>query len=210
LDQTPEPRPEAAGPKGRTKTAYVLAALGVAVLVGLAWMARRHPPAPAGRVAAASQAQAESPETETARATPPPSPAFAQFPVQVSAGPFKRPDFTGSGKFAADFRSVIGRRLVAGVNFAGHFNIVEASCGAGCHVIIPIDLATGRVLSFPLGGENDMDLALDYRPDSDLIKAAWEGDVAGAATCHFETLRFVGGVFKALDRKDVRGECPQA
>jgi hypothetical protein len=63
----------------------------------------------------------------------------------------------------------------SGVNFAGHYAILNWGCGTQCIAYVIADVATGRVFDFPLGGEN-AELSLDTRPTSRLIAASWISD----------------------------------
>jgi hypothetical protein len=55
-----------------------------------------------------------------------------------------------------------------------------------------VDVRTGRVLDFPLGGEDNLSLVLRYRPDSRLIVAYWVNE----GVCRREDLVWTGSGFE--------------
>ena len=73
------------------------------------------------------------------------------------------PDFRGRDRAYAMLRTRIRDGAKAGPNFAGYLALVEIGCGAGRRVVRVVDVRTGRVLDFPLGGEHNL-VAAALRP----------------------------------------------
>ncbi len=63
-----------------------------------------------------------------------------------------------------------------GVNFAGNMAIIEIGCGTGCKFVYAANAQTGQVMSFPLGGDDNPTLHLQYRSNSKLVIAHWHND----------------------------------
>jgi hypothetical protein len=70
-------------------------------------------------------------------------------------------------------RTRIRQGMKAGANFAGHLALIEIGCGTGCRFVPVVDVRTGRVYDFPLGGEETPSLWLKYRPTSRYVLATW-------------------------------------
>lgn len=98
--------------------------------------------------------------------------SFEQYGVPVYRGAIATPNFK-SKSGSVRFRTVIRDGLKEGVNFAGHYAIVGAGCGTGCSFAYLVDVKSGRIFDFPLGGEKNYSLEMDHRPDSTLLKAHW-------------------------------------
>lgn len=98
--------------------------------------------------------------------------SFEQYAVPVYRGPIAKPNFR-SKPGSIRLRTRIRDGLREGVNFAGHYAIVGAGCGTGCSFAYLVDVKSGRILDFPLGGEKNYSLEIDHRPDSRLLKARW-------------------------------------
>lgn len=98
--------------------------------------------------------------------------SFEQYAVPVYRGPIAKPNFN-SKPGSIRFKTVIRNGLKEGVNFAGHYAIVGAGCGTGCAFAYLVDVKSGRIFDFPLGGEKNYSLKIDHRPDSSLLKARW-------------------------------------
>lgn len=98
--------------------------------------------------------------------------SFEQYAVPVYRGSIAKPNFK-SKSGSIRFKTIIRTGLKEGVNFAGHYAIVGAGCGTGCSFSYLVDVKSGRIFDFPLGGEKNYSLSLDYRPNSKLLKARW-------------------------------------
>ncbi len=129
---------------------------------------------------------------------------YEAYAVKVYDGPLARPDFSGSGRKHRLFRTVIREGASGGVNFAGHYALVGIGCGAGCRLVVLVDVRSGRISSFPLSGEKYFELQLKYRRDSRLVQAAWQDDL----TCVTRELVFTGQTFTTLRNQRQDGDCP--
>ena len=99
---------------------------------------------------------------------------FADYPAEAGlAGQPQAPDFAGRARAFRSYRTRIQEGVRAGVNFAGHYRIIEIGCGTSCRFAYVVDLATGEVASFPYGGEDQYQINLLYAPESRLLKARW-------------------------------------
>jgi hypothetical protein len=121
-----------------------------------------------------------------------PEPNFGRYPTEVYRGRIMTPDFRGRDRAYAMLRTRIRDGAKAGPNFAGYLTLVEIGCGAGCRVVPVVDVRTGRVLDFPLGGEDNLSLVLKYRRDSRLIVAYWVNE----GVCRREDLVWTGSGFE--------------
>lgn len=71
-------------------------------------------------------------------------------------------------------------------NFGGSLVVVQFGCGTGCSFAYALDKRTGRVTSFPVGGEEYQGMQIHARSDSALVwvswhpSASWESCVAQA------------------------------
>jgi len=98
--------------------------------------------------------------------------SFEQYPVPIYEGSPAKPNFQ-SKPGSLRFRTQIRDGIRQGVNFAGHYAIVTFGCGTGCSFGFLVDVKSGRIFGFPLGGEKNHSLSLDYLPNSKLMKARW-------------------------------------
>lgn len=117
-------------------------------------------------------------------------PKFETFPVEPPyRGATSLPDFSGRDKNYADYRTRISGAVKEGPDYASKYKVLQIGCGAGCRFVFVIDVSTGKVIDFPLGGEENLHLQLTYRLDSNLIEARWEEGEA----C-------IGGYFQLRDK----------
>lgn len=130
---------------------------------------------------------------------------FAAYPVVVSRTAHHAPDFVRAPQFR-ELRTSI-RNGARRVNFAGHYALVMTGCGAGCRMVALVDLNSGRIGDFPLGGENNYLLDLQYRANSRLVRATWQTQDASPACVH-EDLVLTGARFQRLPERRTPGECP--
>ena len=102
------------------------------------------------------------------------TPRFEDYPVQVFKGRMAALKLSGSE--ARNFRTRLREGAQQGVNFAGHYTIVQWGCGTACLQVAFIDAKTGAVF-FPrelngfgvwFWGEKDYD-AVQFKPDSRLL-----------------------------------------
>jgi len=123
--------------------------------------------------------------------------------AQVFGGKAKMPQFKGRDKAYRQFRTQIRDGLADGVNFAGHYTVVQFGCGAGCVTGFIVDDSNGRVYDAPRGGEANMYLTLRYQKDSRLIVAQWADNAKNA--CNLEFLEWDEGETKVLSSRKVGG-----
>lgn len=109
-------------------------------------------------------------------------PHFADYPTKIYLkGKSVLPKMTGS---VAHFRTRINNGMKAGPNFGGHFTLIEIGCGSSCIFAFLIDARDGRVVDFPLGGEENYQLQMKYGIDSTLLQAEWmDTSVGDYDTC---------------------------
>jgi hypothetical protein len=135
------------------------------------------------------------PKTAERSALPAPAkaeaPAFSRYAADPYRGPVQLPDFRGRDREHANFRTRILAGAKGGPNFAGHFAMVEIGCGSSCRFVPVVDVQTGRVITFPLGGEDYYSLDLKYRVDSKLVSAHWVAD----ERCKREDIIWNGAAF---------------
>lgn len=125
---------------------------------------------------------------------------FDQFPATLYAGKPKLPDFNRRDKQYRPMRTRISAGVRAGVNYAGKYVIIDIGCGTGCHIPSMVDASTGRVLPFPLGGEDNMYLSMKYQVNSNLLVAQWQDS---NDECLQEALIWTGSKFKRFGPKKV-------
>lgn len=103
--------------------------------------------------------------------------SFAAYPSHeyLTEAP-KLPEFDGSNADYRMYRTRIHEGAAKGVNFAGHYSIIEIGCGTSCRFAFVVDLRTGAVGSFPYGGEEQYQMKLLFSPDSRLLKVRWKGN----------------------------------
>ena len=97
---------------------------------------------------------------------------FSEFPTSIYKGKLAAPNFK-TNRAAYDFRTQIKDQCkTMGVNFAGHFTIVEWGCGTGCHIIAIVDRINGFIYysnsNLP-EIDNYNGVGLKFRPDSKMI-----------------------------------------
>lgn len=98
-------------------------------------------------------------------------PKFSDYPTKMyRKGKPILPKFAGS---AAQFKTRIRNGMKPGPNFGGHFSVIEIGCGTSCIFAFLIDARDGRLVDFPLGGEDNYQLQLHYGIDSTLLQADW-------------------------------------
>jgi len=103
---------------------------------------------------------------------------FATFSTEVFTGKLANPDFTGSelapDKQANEFMSNYMKDYVdfwtendEGINFGGHYTIIEMSCGCMCQLIHIVDRISGKIFAVQLSGK----WGYLYQSDSKLLIA---------------------------------------
>jgi hypothetical protein len=200
-------------PDAQGKGAVVTVAPGLARLV-LIELASSLDEQRVATAVAAAPAPAPAPAPEPAAEPVAPTAAvvthrdFADFPAQPFTGTSQAPDFSGRESEYADFRTRLTKSFNEGVNFGGAYSIVEIGCGTGCRFVYIINHKNGAISSFPLGGEENPYLGLNYVPNSTLVQATWEGGEYDARVCFQEDFNWTTREFQSLGRSQSPGTCP--
>jgi len=167
---------------------------------------------PDPRVKNAAAKALEVPPIKTLRDVP--RGGFESYAVPVYRGPLVSPNFRNAPKSYSRFTTVIGQGAGEGVNFAGHYTIIVIGCGAGCRSVVLVDAQTGeidakdgKVLRFPLGGEGNYLLTLNFQPDSRLVRARWQDQEGDNPFCIGQDFVLDGPSFKPLQKERQPGRC---
>ena len=123
--------------------------------------------------------------------------AFEKYSVAVYGGRMVLPDFSGAQERFRDYRTRITEAARDGANFAGHFSVVMFGCGSGCGTGFVIDVKSGDVHDLGYGGEEQMYLNPEWRPDSRLLKVSYHG----GDLCYREAAVWSDGQFKVIARQ---------
>lgn len=95
---------------------------------------------------------------------------FSKFEVPLYKGKLASPNFktdTASWLFRTQIRNQCRSK---GINFAGHFTIVEWGCGSACKEIAIVDRINGKInYSGILTNEDDSFFTLEYKRNSNLV-----------------------------------------
>lgn len=133
---------------------------------------------------------------------------FEAYAVSVYSGRLAPPDFKHEPGYRR-MRTVIREGARGGVNFAGHYAVIQTGCGTDCWNVTLVDLRSGYIFDFPLGGEQYYDLGLDYRPGSRLLKAHWQ-DMGGAnPVCVRQDFIVKASSFASFTLSRGAGQCPR-
>jgi hypothetical protein len=146
-----------------------------------------------------------TPSTAPGKGTPS---RYADYPAESLNGDFVKPDFSGSQSSYAMYRTRIIDAANGGAQLGGRYAVAQFGCGTDCTAAFIIDGATGRIIDFPLGGEDNPDLALYFKPESRLIKSMW--GYAGDANpiCHYVDFELDNGTIRKIDENALPGVCP--
>ena len=126
---------------------------------------------------------------------------FDRFPAgEVYRGVLAMPDFEGRDREFKDFRTRIRNGIREGTNFASRYKVIQFGCGTGCSFVVVADVSTGRVYSFPHGGEYDQMLQLEYRVSSNLVRARWVPNLGNMDRCLQEDFLLKDGHFVSLGK----------
>lgn len=132
--------------------------------------------------------------------------SFSDFPPErYYSGASVLPDFNGKDKKYINYSTRIRDGVLNGVNFAGRFAVVEIGCGTSCRFAYIVDVSSGKVFSFPYGGEEQYQLGLIYSTDSRLMRATWREAYWAADqnkdtnTCISQDILWTGSDFKIVN-----------
>lgn len=126
-------------------------------------------------------------------AVQPPQPAPYQFealPARASFSGEPAPPDLSSDRAARDFATAIADGAHAGPNFAGHYTVVQWSCGEACRHFVIVDALSGRIAE-----GFDTHRGVKYQLDSELLVAdpLAPGEVpAAGAPAHPAYFRWTG------------------
>ncbi len=134
---------------------------------------------------------------------------FEQFPAAPYKGPRHAPDYSGKARHYRAFRTMFREGFAKGPLFAGHYAALGAGCGTNCSFWNIGDLTNGHIYDFPLGGEDNPNLQLDFRADSRLVKAYWDTSTGPDAKCESEDLVWNGTRFSQSAVREQPGQCPR-
>lgn len=84
------------------------------------------------------------------------------------------------------------------VNFAGNSVISTFGCGTGCLAGYVVNLENGQVRPLGLGGEEQMNLVINARADSNLLIAGWESMGSETSTCYYQRYLWDGSSLQPL------------
>ena len=84
------------------------------------------------------------------------------------------------------------------VNFAGNSVITTFGCGTGCLAGYVVNLENGQVQPLGLGGEEQMNLVINARADSNLLIAGWESMGSETSTCFYQRYLWDGSSLQPL------------
>ena len=137
---------------------------------------------------AAAQAASVSPDAKA-----------QDYPASPFSGAVHQPEFKGRDRAFASYRTRIRDGIKAGPNFAGRQALIVFGCGTGCSSALVADVGTGKVTSFPLGGEDNLYLYLAYDKSSNLVTADWVKD----SRCLQQKLLWDGSGFTSSSTTDI-------
>ncbi|MBZ0218084.1 MAG: hypothetical protein K8F25_16125 [Fimbriimonadaceae bacterium] len=130
-------------------------------------------------------------------------------PFEYLAAEPRLPDFDGRDSDYHMYHTRIREGAIHGVNFAGHYSIIQIGCGTSCRFAFVVDLRTGEVGSFPYGGEEQYQMKMLYSPDSRLLKVRWKGDW-NSETCTEQDMLIEGLEWRVLEKRSapiINGFC---
>jgi len=126
---------------------------------------------------------------------------------EIYKGRIIYPDFNKRDRGARAYRTRIREGMKEGVNYAGYYSFIEVGCGTDCRFAFVANNTTGEVFNFPLGGEENMHLTIDYWIDSSLVIATWSGrDKNDERRCHLNFFDFKNGKWNLLRGKEFKLE----
>lgn len=109
-----------------------------------------------------------------------------QLPVaRVYSGPRNPPDLSGQNSTVRSYQDRIAMRMAEGPAFAGEYAVIQIDCGTRCSNAYVGNVRTGEVFKLPVGGRNNLDLALKYELSSRLMTAQWLDADSGECAIQF-------------------------
>ncbi|CAN5118813.1 hypothetical protein BH10PLA2_BH10PLA2_00180 [soil metagenome] len=118
------------------------------------------------------------------------------YAVPVYMGPRAKPDFTGEGRQYLNYRTAITNGFRSNPLTAGHYTVITVGCGTACTFHWIGDVRSGKILPFPVGGEDYPQTEIITKPDARLLVVKW-GDY-GDNDCHARLYAFTNEQFKQI------------
>lgn len=128
---------------------------------------------------------------------------FAEFPATIYRGSTVAPDFNGSEREYAEYRTLLTDSYKSGVNFAGHYHLTFMRVGTGGFLGWIINLKNGAISPLPFG---ESFAQMKFYQDSRLAVLVWED--FSAEQCHFEGFEWTQREFRSVGRLTQAGHCP--
>ncbi|AQT44817.1 hypothetical protein BBC0244_022940 [Bartonella apihabitans] len=124
---------------------------------------------------------------------------YSDYPASpIYTGKIAKPKLS-SADGTATFKTRILEGVKQGVNYAGHYNVVVIGCGSSCTFAYVVNVKTGKIIDFPLGGEENYQMRLQYNSKSRLIKAVWnDTETTENKACVIEYLEINNDKFKKV------------
>ena len=116
-----------------------------------------------------------------------------KYEVPVYSGQRARPNFAGDGEKYLRFKTAITNGFRSNPIAMGHYTIITVGCGTSCTFSWVGDVRTGKIITFPLGGEDYPELQILTRPNNRLILTLW-GSYSGES-CTGRLYAFDGDKF---------------
>ncbi|GEM_PF-5965491 len=117
------------------------------------------------------------------------------------------PDFKGREKKYSNYRTRIREGFKEGVNFAGHYKIIEIGCGTNCIFSYIGNISTGEVFDVPNGGEDTPNLKQFYKKKSNLLIQIWPVELTDYSKgCYREDFEMKNNSFVSLGKKLIKNE----
>lgn len=116
--------------------------------------------------------------------------------VPVYTGPRAKPDFTGEGRQYLHFRTAITEGFRDNPLSAGHYTVITVGCGTSCSFHWIGDVRSGKILPFPVGGEDYPETEIITKPDARLMVVKW--GAYGDDDCHARLYALTNGQFKQI------------
>lgn len=149
--------------------------------------------------------------TEPTAVAPAPAPGLARYEPGSGPPPRRFSDFAaglpydgppGDGGFGpagspfhADAR-ILRAAIRGGPDFAGRYAVARGGCAGACGDLWIVDVPTGGVARPEMGRTAKSALAMDWRPDSALLRAHWvAAGVSDDGTCVVYSAVWDGGAF---------------
>lgn len=120
----------------------------------------------------------------------------------VYAGKTKLPSYNGRDKEYRSYRTRINNALSGAPGFASRYSFVQFGCGTSCSIVFLADHKTGQVHSFPMGGEDNPELDLQYASRSSLVVAHWKPN-PGEDGCVEEQFVWRNDTFDRISRRSI-------